>query len=62
MQLRDRDRALAPSGTSLLLPGELLGQLHPHLEGEEEDLLFLPSKGLLHNSVGFSGRRRGEKM
>lgn len=60
MQLRAP--ALAPSGTSLLLPGDFLGQLHPHLEGEEDDLLFLPSKGLLHNSVGFSERRSGEKM
>ena len=60
MQLRDP--ALALSEVLLLLLGELLRQLHPHLEGEEDDLLFLPGKGLLHNSIGFSGRRRGKKM
>lgn len=54
--------ALAPSEVLPPLLGELLGQLHPHLEGEEDDLLFLPGKGLLHNYVGFSGERRGEEM
>lgn len=37
MQLQDPTLAL--DDVLLLLPGELLIQLHPHLEGEEDHLL-----------------------